>query len=242
MKFRRLACILLILITGCGVNSAERNNTGNDLYQQGNYRAAIYAYQAAEVLAPEQPEPYYNAGMALAQSGDIEKATAALKQALRTADDNLATQAYYNLGNVYFGTSHYEEAIAAYQQTLIRRPDDSDARYNLELALKRLSPPSATPGTQAEGTEDNLTPTAESSGQQVSTPTPESGTLVVNPTQFPQAGASATAGITTPQNEPTMSVEEAEQRLDAVQEKQLSLSQYLQLSATPNDPTPEKDW
>lgn len=39
----------------------------------------------------------------------------------------------------YFATGEFERAIAAYQAALRRRPDDADAKHNLELALRQLA-------------------------------------------------------------------------------------------------------
>src|SRR5690349_20722017 len=88
---------LLFLLSGCGANPAERNNAGNDLTVNGAYGEAVNAYQVAQVLNPDAPIPYYNAGVALARNEDLEAAALALEQALKTSDDDLIKQAYYNL-------------------------------------------------------------------------------------------------------------------------------------------------
>jgi tetratricopeptide (TPR) repeat protein len=229
---RRGLCLLLVL-AGCAANYAERNNAGNALYEQGNFRDAVHAYQAAQVDAPDQPEPYYNAGNALAQAGDIDRALAALNQVLKTADESLAAQAYYNLGNVYFGMSRYEDAVLAYQQALLRNSDDADARYNLELALRRIQPPMAT--TSAPDAQNQATPTSQSGSGASPTPSPEA--------QGGTAQATATGGQETamPPTSPeqTMSPDEAARRLDAIQQQQQTLSQVL--SPAPVAPS-GKDW
>jgi tetratricopeptide (TPR) repeat protein len=223
-------CFLLVL-AGCASSYAERNNAGNALYDQTNYRDAVNAYQSAQVDAPDQPEPYYNAGSALAQSGDVDRAIAALNQALKTADDNLAAKAYYNLGNVYFGMSRFDDAIQAYQQALLRNPEDTDARYNLELALKRAQPPTATSPAEAGQ------PTATSQSGSGLTPTPSPQTQP----GMPQLTATETQHdeTLTPASEATMSPEEAARRLDAIQQQQQTLSQML--SPVPETPN-RKDW
>lgn len=230
---KRVALCFLFILAGCAANYDERNHAGNALYEQGNYRDAASAYQAAQVDAPDQPEPYYNAGNALAQAGEIDRALAALNQALRTADDSLAEQAYYNLGNVYFGMSRYEEAIQAYQQALLRNPDDAEARYNLELALKRVQPLTATP--PASDAQNQTTPTPQPGAGASPTPSPQGqdGTA-----QATATGGQAT-GMPTPAPEQTMSADEAARRLDALQQQQQTLSQAL----SPAPATPSgKDW
>jgi tetratricopeptide (TPR) repeat protein len=222
---------LLLFLAGCAASYAERNNAGNALYEQGNFRDAAHAYQAAQVDAPDQPEPYYNAGNALARAGDLDRAIAALNQALKTADDHLAAQAYYNLGNVYFSMSRYEDAVQVYQQALLREPDDADARYNLELTLRRVPPPTAT--SPAPDIQNHTTPTSQPGSGASPTPSPQS--------RAGTAQATVTGSPATPTTSPeeTISVDEAARRLDAIQQQQQTLSQML--SPAPQTPS-GKDW
>ncbi|HEX2909025.1 MAG TPA: tetratricopeptide repeat protein [Phototrophicaceae bacterium] len=216
--------MLLALLSGCDVNPAERVSTGNELYYRGEYLAALAAYQAAQVAASDLPEPYYNAASALAQSGQMERAVAALEQALALADTELTATAYYNLGNVYFEMSHFPQAVQAYQQALLLNPGDADARYNLELALKRIVPP-----TPPSGDQPQPTPTNADNGQSVATatPTPSPGGDMANELE--------------PQSTEALTVEEAQQLLDAIQRDQQTLSEYLR-RLTPQAAPLEKDW
>jgi Ca-activated chloride channel homolog len=240
------------MLVGCGVNAAERNNAGNSMYDQGDYDAALQAYQSAQVAAPDQSVPYYNAASALVQIGELEAAQTTLEHALTIADDELTAQAYYNLGNVYFEMGLFSQAVEAYQETLLRRPDDQDARYNYELALNRVLPLTPTALEQqvepAQGeTDPNTTPTPNPGGLDGSSPTPPP------PQQGPpdptkpaieggdDTGEGEDTQTLTPQPEGTMSLEDVERLLDAVQQDQRTLQEYLHDPATPSDPS-EEDW
>jgi tetratricopeptide (TPR) repeat protein len=231
------SCLVLILVifslNTCAVNPAERNNAGGVLYNQGDYANAVNAYQAAQVLSPDVPEPYFNAASALAQQGNLEDAVATLHQALKTSDEALTEKAYYNLGNIYFEMTSYEDAVHAYQQALLIMPDDEDARYNLELALSHIQPPSPTPEDQ--GRLEN-TPTPQPADQNGNLPTPS----LEAATPTPQSDASQPVDQTPPPAENTMTVEQSLQLLDSIQqdqnrlpEKQPTLSGSSQL---------QKDW
>lgn len=207
--------MMVLLISGCDVDPAERLNAGNDRYFHEDYAGALAAYEAAQVAAPDVPEPYFNAASALVATGQYQRAAAALRQALKSGQPMLMAQAYYNLGNVYFVMSNFDEAVRAYQQALLLNPTDHDARYNLELALRRIPPPEATPEATPTGTEGN-------------TPTPEPGTTVpstATPLAQPQA----------------LTADEAEQLLEAIQRNQQTLRGRLQQLTPPAD-LPEKDW
>jgi tetratricopeptide (TPR) repeat protein len=227
----------LVFICGCDVNPAERNNAGNTLYEQGQYDSALAAYQAAQVVSPDSPEAYYNAASAYGQKGEYDKAIAALQQALKTTDVELKTRAYFNLGNIYFQMQRFDDAVESYQQALIFNPNDDDARHNLELAIKRLVVPTPTPVSPSdqptdEGN-DGITPTSELPNQ-------------------PSATTSATAAVTahpdslTPipdssELSATISVDDAQGILDAVQQAQQSLPNPL-LPGTPSAVNSGKDW
>jgi tetratricopeptide (TPR) repeat protein len=229
-RFRRCVILAVFVLSACGVNSAERNDTGINLYDQGDYPSAINAYQAAQVASPDQAVPYLNAASAYAESGEFDKAIAALQQALKTASDDLAEQIYYNLGNVYFEMRQFEDAITAYQQALLRNPSDSDARYNLELALKQIF--AITPTHQSQ----DSTPTADGSGGQP-TPTPQLQFNSASPT--PQENSANQSDALTPTLSITLSVEDAENLLDAIQQNQQTLQQ---VQATPSTDDSGKDW
>ena len=230
--------ILVICLSACGVNPAERNNAGNTLSEQGQYESAIAAYQAAQVASSDSPEAYYNAASAYSQAGEYDKAIAALQQALKTTDGDLKTRAYFNLGNVYFQLQQFDGAVEAYQQVLLINPSDDDARHNLELAIKRLVVPSPTPISPTDQ------PTEE--GGIGATPTPEA------PNQ-PTAVASSTADVSNSQpngltstpatnNLPaTISVDDAESILDAVQQAEQPLPNQT-AQAAPPPANSGKDW
>ena len=244
-------CLIITLVFSFRVHSAERINTGNALFHQGNYEAALRAYQVAQVNAPDQPEAYYNAARPLAEAGRLRDALAALEQALKTADDDLTAKAYYNLGNIYFDIAQYDRAVELYREVLIRHPEDSDARHNYELALLRRLP-SPTPTLQEQQTnpeqdetDPTMTPTSNPADQNGPTPTPPPESLP-DPLQPPQSGQAGDLGSNLPTS-PTpaaggsLSVEEIERQLDAIQENQQTLREFLLRAATPAPPK-GKDW
>jgi Ca-activated chloride channel homolog len=239
-----------ILLIGCATHPAERNNAGNDLTVKGAYRDAVLAYQVAQVLAPDAPIPYYNAGIALAQELNLESAALALEQALETADEALINEAYYNLGNVYFSAGRYFEAVEVFRAVLQRNPDDEDARYNYELALLYAIPP--TPESQEQQTEPEAgetdpetTPTPQPNDVTGPTPTPPVQDNPPDESATPEGGSGDffedTPSTLVPQESGRMSIEDAEQLLDAVEQDQQSLSEYLNEGVPAGDPV-ENDW
>ena len=246
-----VACGFVLFMLWLQVYPAERNNTGNMLFSQGQNDAAIQAYQVAQVNAPDQPEAYYNVAGPLSGMGRLRDALAALEQALKTADETLITKVFYNLGNVYFELAQYDRAVEVYREVLIRDPLDSDARHNYELALLRQLP-SPTPTLQEQQTnpeEDEIdptvTPTSNPAGQDGPTPTPPPESLP-DPTQPPDSGfvgdlENSLPTSPTPMPGGSLSVEAIERQFDAIQENQQTLREFLLSAATPAPPN-GKDW
>ncbi|MDE2798765.1 MAG: tetratricopeptide repeat protein, partial [Gemmatimonadota bacterium] len=51
---------------------------------------------------------------------------------------DMSAAAHYNLGNALFRQEKFQEAVGAYKKSLEIKPDDIDAKINLELALEKL--------------------------------------------------------------------------------------------------------
>ncbi len=231
--------VSLLVLCGCQVNSAERNNEGNSLFEQRNLDAAIVAYQVAQVAAPDSPEAYYNSASAYSETGQFNKAIEALQQALKTSDADLTARTYYNLGNIYFQLHRFNDAVDAYRHVLLIHPDDSDARYNLELAMKGMIAVSPTPtlpseNATEEAVNEGVRPTLAAPNQDYTTVTPMPN---VTDSQSPEAVTSPELG----EDSPTFSVEEAQRILDAVQQAQQALPNGL-FSGTPSFAKSDHDW
>lgn len=246
---RAVLMLFCVALVGCSPRYEVTNNQGNRLQRSGQVDAALRQYQLSQVSAPDQPVPYYNAAGGLVETGDLDAAEAALRQALRTADDDMIVSVYYNLGEIYFRRGDYIQAAASYREVLLRSPDDGDARYNYELALSRIPTPTQPPSDGDEDQDETSpTPTAtsESPSPGEDTPTPQQGPTSSDTQQTPTPeGGSGGApldseGTPIDEDEGAVSQEEAERRLDAVQQDQETLGTYLEAGTPPV--LVEEDW
>jgi Ca-activated chloride channel family protein len=148
---RRLAQIAgvmsLLLLLDCagGARQAQR---GQQLYEQGKYLEAYEAYQT--VLRQQGgPEVRFNAGNALYRLKQYSEASKSWREATSGADSALRQAAYFNMGNAFVRASedanalsgYLERSLDAYEEALRLRPDDRDAKWNLEIALQRYGDP-----------------------------------------------------------------------------------------------------
>ena len=132
-------------------NPRERTAAGSDAYQAGRFDDAVADLDRARRVAGEPPPPAvdFNAATAHLAAGEAGAAVPLLEAAVeRTADaaakaggdrGGLATAARYNLGNARLAAGDLPGAVEAYKSALRLAPDHADAKYNLELALRRLA-------------------------------------------------------------------------------------------------------
>ncbi len=138
-------------------NPREQTAAGLDRLEGGDPAAAADAFESAGRLAPDDPRVGYNTGTArlLAGHGD---AVAALERAAETAPSDLAAAARFNLGNAHLAAGDPAQAVAAYEEALRLDPGDAAAKFNLEVALRRLAAerrkaktPQEAPGGRKQG-------------------------------------------------------------------------------------------
>lgn len=121
---------------------------GNEHFKDGRYDQAIESYRKAEKQLPSQPGIHFDLGVALYQKAmntgpgperahHLAEAAREFTQAGDAWDPQLKSAASYNLGNTRFQEGKYAEAAEEYKKAIRRDPRNQDARYNLELAMRR---------------------------------------------------------------------------------------------------------
>ena len=129
--------------------------------QQGQFTLAENRLRLALRDRPDDATLLYNLGYIQYEAGQFAKAKQSFEAALAAGPDHLHPTIRYNLGNAWFRLAErgradgYQQAIAAYEQVVKQKPDDVEARQNLELARARLKKNAqsqrATPPPQQSG-------------------------------------------------------------------------------------------
>ncbi|HWA56645.1 MAG TPA: VWA domain-containing protein [Gemmatimonadales bacterium] len=136
---------LLATLTGlsCGDGGRADLVRGQQLYEQGKWLEAYEAYQ--RVLRQEGgPEVRYNAGNTLYRMRQYTEAAKSWREALN-ASPTQKQNALYNMGNAYVRAAqdanalsrYLDRAVEAYEEALRLDPTDKEAKWNLEVALRR---------------------------------------------------------------------------------------------------------
>lgn len=103
-------------------------------YEQNDFEQATRLYDQGRDF-----ESLFGAGAAAYKNDDMESAVSYLLEAAWLApDDAQRARALFNLGNSYYEANLLAQAVEAYQQALLYRPDYPKAANNLALATQRL--------------------------------------------------------------------------------------------------------
>jgi Ca-activated chloride channel family protein len=117
-------------------NPRERVERSIAAEKRNQPREAEDLAETALRLAPGDPLVQFDAGTARLGAGDGRRAVQPLEKAAKAAGPELAPAASYNLGNARFAAGDAAGAAEAFKQSLRLEPNNPDAKYNLELALR----------------------------------------------------------------------------------------------------------
>lgn len=104
--------------------------------KEGQLEQALQALFNNIEEEPDVVENYINAGIVLADAGEVEKAERFFQKAMTIDDKNGAV--YYNLANLYYNQDRYQEAIKLYQLALKYDMDKVDTNYMIGMAFNQL--------------------------------------------------------------------------------------------------------
>jgi Ca-activated chloride channel family protein len=111
----------------------------DELYRKGRFAEAEEAYARSDMDNPRDLRFRYNRGCAAYQKGDYQTAAAAFASVLRRSEnDDIRFKSAFNLGNARYRLGNFQEAADHFKIALAAYPTSEDARYNLELSLKKL--------------------------------------------------------------------------------------------------------
>ena len=152
-RHRALALVLLAgaaLACDPATRAARR---GARLYEAGDWAAAYAAFDSA-AAAGAAPALAYNAGNALYHMHRYHEAARRFREAAG-GPAALRQRSFFNLGTSLVRAAEgaqerrslLERGVAAYEEALRLDPADSAAKWNLELALRRLAEEERSPGS-----------------------------------------------------------------------------------------------
>ena len=119
-------------------NAEERTQRGSQSLAAKDFSQAAASMDTAMRLAPDDATAKFNAGTArlpIAPEEGRQLLEAAGEQA---QDRELKSLAHYNAGSSLLEAGEFQPAIDSFKKALRQNPEFEDAKFNLELAQKRL--------------------------------------------------------------------------------------------------------
>jgi Ca-activated chloride channel family protein len=115
------------------------------LFRAGGALQAARLWRQQIARGDKRPVTLFNYGTAMLAADSLDAAAEALERATLTPEAGVRQRALYNLGLTQLRRGLRGEggdrrpldaAISAYRALLLQRPDDADAKWNYELAMK----------------------------------------------------------------------------------------------------------
>lgn len=222
---------LFLLMFAVSTDGARK---ANEAYEKGDYAAAEAGYREALLVTPDDARLVFNLGNALTRQGKFDEAVAAFEQFKgMTSDARQRAAADYNIGNIHGAKEEWAKAAEKYRESLRANPDDAQAQYNYELARRRLTQPPPEQQPQ-EGDQDQQDQQPQDQQQQQQNGQQQQNRDGESQQNDPQSAPEAREG--------QMSRKEAEQILNALENKEKELLKEYQKKQIPPRTRHAKDW
>ena len=115
-------------------------DVGYKLYKDGDIESALEYYKALIQLDNDdisRKDILYNIGTIYSNMDSTSKAGSIFKQAYHDSLD-FSSDLSYNYGNVLYRDEQLDKSLEAYKNTLLKNPNDSDARKNYEFVKNKI--------------------------------------------------------------------------------------------------------
>jgi len=134
-----------ISLTGQAESVRSKVSKGIESYQNGDYTAAEQLFLDAHVSSPDLAEPAFNLGISQYKQQRHDDSLKSFGSVGSTSREHLKADNHFNMGNAHYqigetnqDKSAYQNAIDNYKHALRLDPGFLDAKYNLEMALRKL--------------------------------------------------------------------------------------------------------
>lgn len=129
-----LPCLLGFSLPG-GLQRVWRQ--ADRAFGKQQYEQAEQLYDQARRQQPDEWRLVFNAAAAQAAAKKYGQAAQSFEKIAEGAPQELRQAAEYNAGTCYFAQEQTDKAIEHYKRALYLKPDDLNAKWNLELAKRQ---------------------------------------------------------------------------------------------------------
>ena len=129
--------LFIIIISLSGLLSQDM---GYKMYKNGDIESALKYYKQLVNVDNENlsnEELLYNIGTIYAQMDSASEASSIFEEAYQDSS-GYSSELSYNYGNTLYRSQKLEESLKAFRETLLKNPDDLDARKNYEFVKNEI--------------------------------------------------------------------------------------------------------
>ncbi len=127
--------IFLSINTKAGILDFQDIKRAKESYKAGDFQKAVEYFEKV-AKSKKNAQSFYDLANAYYKAKKYKKAIK-YYNLVETPNKRLKFYTLYNLGNSYFMLKNYKKAVELYKKAL-KIKEDEDAKYNLNLALKRV--------------------------------------------------------------------------------------------------------
>jgi Ca-activated chloride channel homolog len=165
----RLVAPLLLMFAAAGTGTASAQGAPDplDLFKAGQFARAAQRWRDQLASGDKHPSTLYNLGTAMLAADSLDAAVEVLERAATVPDPSLRQRALYNLGLAQLKRGLRSEtpdpkafgsAVTAYRSLLRQAPNDADAKWNYELALRLQKQQKGGGGSNNDNTQQQQQP------------------------------------------------------------------------------------
>ena len=130
---------MLVAVNAAGQVDKRDVRRGNRDYKKENYKEAEIEYRKALVKDSLSIAANYNLAADLYRQNNPQEAQKILdKIKEQSAASEYAADYFYNLGDMAIANQDWQNAVTAFEESLLRNPGDLDAKENYIYAKKKL--------------------------------------------------------------------------------------------------------
>lgn len=243
-----ISLLLLFLFLSSSVNDARK---ANEAYRNGDYEQAVELFNSAIEQNPDDARLHFNLGNSLAELGRVEEAMEAFNR-YKSLSDQPRYEALgdYNQGKLLTDQEQYEEALTHFREALKKNPDDPDAKYNYELAMKKQQEQEQNQEQQSDSEDNQDQNQNQDQDQQQDQGQDQQENNDQNQDQDQQSGEQPQSPENSEEQENEeeqpqpagLSPEEAENILEALEQLERDLLEGQKKEATESPSQNEQDW
>jgi tetratricopeptide (TPR) repeat protein len=119
-------------------DASAHYNLGLIYQQRGQREEAKSSFKRAIEIDPDETDAHYQLGRIAREEGRLAEAISHFDAVVSRHPEHSQSEAWREIGWTYFQAGQYDDARAAFERFIARRPSDAEGRYRYGLTLHQL--------------------------------------------------------------------------------------------------------